>query len=133
MTSADLARQAEEAVLACQQLFWLALERKDADLLTQALADDFVCRSPGQADQYRAAFITTITGMPLTVVNVRAEQVAIQVFDTVAVLTGTQVAQLKLPNGSQAGECLALSNVFRQANGQWQMVLAHPVALPNEA
>src|SRR5262245_24394359 len=131
MTSSDLARQAKQAVLECQQQFWLALERKDADLLSQVLADDFVCRSPGQADQQRSAFITTITRMSLTMVKVSAEQLAVQLFDTVAVLTGTQVARLQLPNGSQVDERLALSNVFRQANGQWQMVLAHPVTLPN--
>ena len=131
MTSTDRTRQAQHPVLERQQQFWLALERKDADLLTQLLADAFVCRSPGQADQQRSAFITTIIGMPLTVVKVSAEQLAVHVFDTVAVLTGTQVAQLQLPDGNQVDERLALSNVFRQANGQWQMVLAHPVALPN--
>jgi len=57
MNSSDLARQTLQAVLECQQQFWVALERKDADLLSQVLADDFVCRSPGQADQQRSAFI----------------------------------------------------------------------------
>src|SRR5690348_13544135 len=101
MNSSDLARQTLQAVLECQQQFWVALERKDADLLSQVLADDFVCRSPGQADQQRSAFITAIARMPITVVKVSAEQVAVQLFDTIAVLTGTQVARLQLPNGSQ--------------------------------
>jgi ketosteroid isomerase-like protein len=133
MSAPDLVRQALQAVFACQQQFWLALERKDADLLRAVLADDFVCRSPGQADQQRSTFITTVAGMPLTVVKVSAEQLAVHVFDTVAVLTGTQVAQLQLPDGRQVDERLALSNVFRHANGQWQMVLAHPVALSHPA
>jgi len=133
MTSNDRARQVVQAVLECQQQFWLALARKDADLLAQVLADDFVCHSPGQPDQQRTAFITSVTHMPLTVVNVSAEQVAVQLFDTVAVLTGTQVAQLGLPDGSTIEERLALTNIFRHISGQWQMVLAHPVALANQS
>lgn len=132
MTAPDLTHAAAQAVLACQQQFWVALQRKDADLFREVLADDFVCRSPGQSDQNRTAFITTITRLPLTVVSVAAEQMAVQLFDTVAVLTGTQVAHLQLPNGSQVAERLALTNVFRRTGGQWQMVLAHPITLPNQ-
>jgi len=76
-------------------------------------------------------FIATITRMPPTVVRVSAEQLAVHLFDTVAVLTGTQVARLHLPNGSQVDERLALSKLFRQTAGQWRMVLAHPVKLSN--
>jgi ketosteroid isomerase-like protein len=118
MTSSNLARQAVQAVLECQQQFWLALEHRDAELLLQVLADDFVCHSAGQPEQQRLAFISTITRMPFTVVKVSAEQIAVQLFDTIAVLTGRQVAQLQLPNGNQIDERLALTNVFRQANGQ---------------
>ncbi|MFO7171012.1 MAG: nuclear transport factor 2 family protein [Chloroflexota bacterium] len=105
--------EATKAVLECKRRFWQALQRKDADLLAETLADDFVCRAPGEPDQDRAAFIRAIVGMPLTIARVSAEQVAVQLVDTVAVLTGIQVAQLRLPDGSQAEERLALTNVFR--------------------
>lgn len=131
MISTDLAHADVQAVLACQQQFWLALERKDAQLFLYMLADDFVCRSPGQVEQHRDAFISTIVQMPLTLVSVSAEAVTVDLFDTVAVLTGIQVARLQLPTGSQVDERLALSNVFRQTAGRWRMVLAHPVTLPN--
>jgi uncharacterized protein (TIGR02246 family) len=132
MISDDPASDAAHAVLECQQQFWLALQHKDAERFAQVLAADFVCRSPGEPDQQRTAFIATITNMPLTVVSVTAEQIAIQLFDKLAVLTGTQVAHMLLPNGEQLSERLALTNVFRQTAGQWQMALAHPVALPNQ-
>ena len=131
MTPANSANEATLDVLQCQEQFWLALQQKDAERFAQVLAGDFVCRSPGEPDQLRAAFIAAITNMPLTVVSVAGEQIAIQLFDKLAVLTGTQVAQLLLPNGERLAERLALTNVFRQTAGRWQMVLAHPVALPS--
>jgi ketosteroid isomerase-like protein len=125
----QLSSDAGQAVFLCQQQFWHALQRKDAELFAQVLADDFVCRSPGQADQGRIAFIATITSIPLTITNVVGEDLAIYKLHDVAVLTGTQVAYVRLPNGDEMQERLALTNVFRQTAGQWQMVLAHPVSL----
>jgi ketosteroid isomerase-like protein len=129
MTPNSLSSETAHAVLQCQQHFWHALQCKDGDRFAQVLADDFVCRSPGQPDQSRTAFIMTLTSMPVTVISVTAEQVAVEHFDGVAVLTGTQVARLRLPSGSEVLERLALTNVFRQTAGQWQLVLAHPVTL----
>jgi uncharacterized protein (TIGR02246 family) len=131
MTPTDLAHADIQAVLACQQQFWRALERKDPELFRQVLAEDFVCHSPGQAQQQREAFVLAITRMPFTLVHVSAEELAVHLFDTVAVLTGIQVARLQMPTGAFVDERLALSNVFRQSEGQWRMALAHPVTLPN--
>jgi ketosteroid isomerase-like protein len=94
------------------------------------LAEDFVCRSPGQEDQDRAAFIATLTSIPLAILNINNEAIAIHVVGDVAVLTGTQIAQMRLPNGETISERLALTNVFQYSDGRWKMILAHPVSLP---
>jgi ketosteroid isomerase-like protein len=122
-----------QRVIECQRLFWQALQSKDEVLLAGVLADDFVCHSPNQAPQARAAFIATIAAMPIAVEDVAAEQLAIRVFGDIAVLTGVQVAQFRLPDGSLAQERLALTNIFRFAGERWRMVLAHPVALIDQA
>ena len=129
MSADDLASDQTQAILQCQQQFWQALQHKDVGLFIHVLAADFVCRSPNQPEQTRPAFIQTITAMPVAVISATAEQIAIQFFGPIAVLTGTQVARLRLPDGSEADERLALTNIFRHTSGQWQMVLAHPVAL----
>jgi ketosteroid isomerase-like protein len=133
MISNNVSSDALQEVLLCQQQFWQALQEKDAALFAQVLADGFVCRSPGQPDQQRTPFIATITGMPITVMHVTAEQVTIDLFDNIAILMGTQVAYLRLPNGNEVLERLALTNIFRYAAHQWQMVLAHPVPLPSQS
>lgn len=70
--------------------------------------------------------------MPVNVIRISAEQVALRLFDDIAVLTGVQIAQLSLPGRTPFLERLALTNIFRQNDGVWQMVVAHPIALVEE-
>lgn len=130
MTLDELSNQAMQAVLQCQQQFWLALQRKDADLFSQVLSDDFVCRSPGGADQNRTAFIAALMSIPFTILNVNGEAIAVRLVGDVAVLTGMQESQMRLPNGEIVSERLALTNIFQHNNGRWNMILAHPVSIP---
>jgi ketosteroid isomerase-like protein len=130
MTKGEFADETTRAVLQCQDRFWLALQRQDPDLFTQVLAEDFVCSSPGQEDQDRADFIRTLTSIPLTVLNVTGEAIRIRIVRDVAVLTGIQIAQMHLPNGETISQRLALTNVFQRTASGWQMILAHPVSLP---
>ena len=130
MTKDELSSEASQAVLDCQQRFWLALQCKDADLFMEVLAEDFVCRSPGQEDQDRVTFIATLTSIPLTILNVNGEGLAIHLVNDVAVLTGIQVAQMRLPSEKIISQQLALTNIFQRKDGLWRMILAHPVPLP---
>jgi ketosteroid isomerase-like protein len=129
MTSDKFSDDIQQAVLQCQQRFWAALQQKDAELFVQVLAEDFVCHSPGHEDQDRTAFIDTLTSIPFPVVGIRGEDIAICVVGDVAILTGTQVAQMRLPNGAIVPQQLALTNVFQNIAGMWKMILAHPVPL----
>ena len=132
MTEDNLSDEAKQVVLECQHRFWLALERKNADLFTEVLAEDFLCRAPGQDDQDRATFIATLISIPLTILNVRSEGIAVHLVGNVAILTGTQIAQMRLPSGEIISERLALTNVFQGSKGTWKMILAHPVSLSAE-
>jgi ketosteroid isomerase-like protein len=132
MTKDHLLDEARQAVLDCQHRFWLALQRKDAQLFTEVLAEDFISRSPGQEAQDRAALIATFTSIPVTILNISGERIAIHLVGNVAVLTGTQIAQIRLPSGETVSQRLALTNVFQNFMGTWKMILAHPVSLPTE-
>jgi ketosteroid isomerase-like protein len=129
MRNDELSDQVEQAVMECQQRFWSALQHKDADLFNQVLAEDFVSRSPGHEDQDRAAFIATLTSIPPTILSVTGEAIAIRVVGDFAILTGTQVAQMRLRNGDTVPQRLALTNIFQKIAGVWQIILAHPVVL----
>lgn len=127
MTDDQISSKATQAVLESQQQFWLALQDKDAELFMQVLAEDFVCRSPGEADQDRTTFITALTSIPLTILEVQGEAIAIRIVGDVAILSGTQIARMRLPNGETISERLALTNIFQHKNGRWEMIFAHPV------
>lgn len=127
MTDDQISNKATQAVLESQQQFWLALQDKDAELFMQVLAEDFVCRSPGEADQDRTTFITALTSIPLTILEVQGEAIAIRIVGDVAILSGTQIARMRLPNGETISERLALTNIFQHKNGRWEMIFAHPV------
>ena len=129
MTDDLLSNNATQAVLQCQQQFWLALQHKDAELFMQVLAADFVCQSPGEADQDQSTFITALTSIPLTILDVKGEAIAIRIVGDVAILSGMQIAQMRLPNREMIAERLVLTNIFQHKNGRWEMIFAHPVSI----
>jgi ketosteroid isomerase-like protein len=120
---------AQQAVLHAQEQFWQGLRTKDADLLATILAPDFVGRSPGEADQTRDELITTLTTVPVRITAVSGEEIAVHVFGEVAVLTGVQVAQLALPDGTARSSRIMLSNVFCLRDQGWRVVLSNAFEL----
>lgn len=118
-----------QEILAVQEQFWRALQTKDASLFATLLAQDFVSRSPGEADQTRQEFITTLTTFPLSVGEIAGEGIKVHLFGTVAVLTGVQVAFLHLPDGTARKSRVMLSNVFCHQGQSWQLVLCHSFEL----
>jgi ketosteroid isomerase-like protein len=122
-------QSARQAVLHAQERFWRGLRTKEANLLATVLAPDFVGRSPGEADQTRDELIKTLTAFPVVVTAVSGEEIAVHVFGEVAVLTGVQVAQLALPDGTARSSRVMLSNVFCLRDQSWRMVLSNAFEL----
>ena len=119
----------QQDVYQVQQQFWSALQSKDRKAFERLLADDFIGRSPGQANQDRTAFIDTLTGFPVQVRSVGSDNLEVHVFGTIAVVTGLQVAQLELADGQVKENRIAITNIFQQQDGRWLLKLAHAVAL----
>ncbi|EFH79716.1 nuclear transport factor 2 family protein [Ktedonobacter racemifer] len=115
----------QREILLVQEQFWKALKTRDASLLATILAPTFVGRSPGEPDQTRGEFITILTAFPISISEIAGEAIEVHVFGEVAVLTGVQVAQLHLPEGRVRSSRVMLSNVFRQEDLSWRMVLSH--------
>ena len=124
--------QVEQAVLGVQQSFWTALKSKDVALFERVLADDFVSLTDRGPAQSRTDFIDTLTTFTGDVISVEGEDISVYPYRDIAVLVGVQRARLQLPNGVQVTDSLRLNNVFRQSNGEWLLVLAHPVQLKDE-
>ena len=119
----------QQDVYQVQQQFWSALQSKDRKAFERLLADDFIGRSPGQANQDRTAFIDTLTGFPVQVRSVGSDNLEVHVFGTIAVVTGLQVAQLEMADGQVKENRIAITNIFQQQDGRWLLKLTHAVAM----
>jgi ketosteroid isomerase-like protein len=119
----------QHEILQIQEQFWRALKTKDASLFAAVLDHNFVARSPGEADQPREEFITTLTTFPLSIDEITGEDIKVHLFGTVAVLTGVQVAHLCLPDGAARRSRVMLSNVFRHQDQCWRLVLSYTFEL----
>lgn len=124
-----LDQSAQQAVLRVQEQFWQALRTGDAALMATILAPEFVGRSPGEPDQTREEFITTLTTFPVRIAELSGEAMAVHVFGEVVILTGVQVARLEWPDGKARSSRVMVSNVFCQRNQSWRMVLCHAFEL----
>jgi ketosteroid isomerase-like protein len=119
-----------QEVIAAQQAFWDALKRKDAALYNTILTADFV--SIGNPNQSRSEFIKTLTSFPVEIISVEGDDLQVHIFGNIAILTGLQRAQLRLPSGKMATETLAINNIFRHENNHWRMALVRPVQMTAE-
>lgn len=55
------------------------------------------------------------------------ENLEVHLVGEAAVLTGVQVARLKLPNGAEVNNTIAITNIYHRDGEQWRMVLSHAV------
>lgn len=117
------------AVEEAQGQFWNALQSKDRRAFEHILAKDFIARSPGQANQDRAAFVDTLTGFPGQVRSIHSDDLDVHVWGDIAVITGVQTAQIELANGQMITNRIAITNIFQAQQDRWIMKLAHAVSL----
>ena len=129
MTQINPNESLDLAIRQVQQQFWTALQKKDRQAFEHLLADDFVSRSPGQTNQDRTAFIDTLTSFPAQVRSVGSDNLEVQVWGEIAVVTGVQSAQIELADGQVRANQIAITNVLQWQQGRWIMKLAHAVSL----
>ncbi len=119
-----------ESIIQVQQRFWLALQNQSSADLEAVLSENYRCVSPLQPDQNRAEFIRVLVSMPLMVTSITCENLQVDVWDDVAVLTGVQIAHMCFSSGEGVIDRIAITNVFNRVDEEWQMVLSHAVSLP---
>jgi hypothetical protein len=119
-----------ESIIQVQQRFWSALQSQSAADLESVLSENYRCVSPLQPDQNRAEFIRVLVSMPLMVKSITCDNLQVDVWGDVAVLTGVQVANMRFSSGEGVIDRIAITNVFNRVDEEWQMVLSHAVSLP---
>lgn len=85
-----------QKILATQEQFWSALaikEPRDWQLLFSRQIFFMAC-SPGEADQIREEFITTLIALPLSLGEIVGEDIKVHLFESVAILTPKDCAMI---------------------------------------
>jgi ketosteroid isomerase-like protein len=122
----------EKEIIQIEKDIFVAIKDKDAKKLDQILADDFIYRNPIEGERSRTEFLAIIGSLPVNIVSVWSEDMKVNVYVDVAVMTGTQKAKIRTENGKEEISATAFVDVFVKRQGKWKLVLAHGTDLPVE-
>jgi ketosteroid isomerase-like protein len=118
------------AILQAQRATMAAIRDKDVESLSLLVADEFVYRTPGVGETSKADFLRNISAVPVRILSVVGEDLRVNVYGEIAVLTGIQHATFETSDGKTGSDTSAFTDVLAKRNGRWLLVLAHGVSLP---
>jgi len=125
------AGQVTDELLALESAVMKAIAAKDRATLDPMLADGFVLRMPGMPDVGKEQFLEGIMAVPGDVESIRGEDTRASVVGGLAIVTGLQIATVRLAeDGRVVTSRGAFTDVFERIDGQWRLVLAYSVDLP---
>ncbi|HEX2574451.1 MAG TPA: nuclear transport factor 2 family protein [Polyangia bacterium] len=130
----DLTRR---EILAAEERIFGAIQHKDVGALRPLLAPEFVHRSPSGEELGKEAFLAGVGAVPLRIVSVRGENMAVRAYGSTALLTGVQRAVVLGTDGREMASDGAFTDVFvlRRVEGKrvWLLSFAYSVELPPPA
>ena len=129
-TKSNRDQRTEDAILQLERETMEAIKNKDAATLSRILADDFVLRSPAGADLNKTEFLKLAQSIPVKILSVKGENLKVNVYGQVAVLTGVQRSTTQGDDGKEETSAGAFTDIFIKRQGRWLMVLAYNVDLP---
>jgi len=121
----------EKEIRQLESDIFAAIQQKDPQKLATILADDFVYRNPLVDEVAKPAFLAQIAAIPVKINALWSEDMKVNVYGEVAVLTGTQKAKTQDATGREETSATAFTDVFVRRNGRWQLALAYGVELPS--
>jgi ketosteroid isomerase-like protein len=125
--------RAQRELLELERSVTQAIRERNAPRLRELLSDDFVYRGPGDVETDREAFLSSVAAIPGDILDVELVSVRAHVFGDAGVLTGSQRARVRLPDGTEVTDTQHFTDVCRWRDGRWWMVLAHSVPAAPEA
>jgi ketosteroid isomerase-like protein len=118
-----------QAILLLEEEIFGAVKSRDASLLDRVLTDDFIYRSRGK-EVGRDDFLELCATFPYEITSIRGEDLKVNVYENLAVVTGFQFAKAKGDEGKEETSVVAFTDVFVKQNDKWMLSLAHAVDLP---
>jgi ketosteroid isomerase-like protein len=97
-----------------------SVQNSDVKRFDEILAEDFYCSNPDKSLVDRAAFLTQTT-KPVTIKNLKAEDVKIRILGDFAIIHAA--TSYTTPDGQQASG--RYTDCWAKQNGKWLAVSAH--------
>lgn len=120
----------EQEIYEIERKIFGAIRAQDDETLATIVADDFVFRGPGQPEIGKSDFLQTIRSFPIDILDIWSDDMKVNFFGDIALLTGVQNARTRDTDGKEQLSAGAFSDVFAKRNGRWLLVLAYNVELP---
>jgi ketosteroid isomerase-like protein len=122
--AAEADRGAAEAIMRLKGEFPLAVQTKDAALFDRIFARDFTFRA---ADEFwqREEYIRNRVERPETVKSARYDNLVLQFFGEVAVLTYRNAVQVKHASGNEETLYMSWADVYVKEGGEWKIGAVH--------
>jgi ketosteroid isomerase-like protein len=121
--------ETQKEILLLEEQIFDAVKSRDAKALERVLTDEFIYRSPGQ-EVGKDNFLELCATFPYEIVSIRGEELKVNVYDSLAVVTGLQCAKTKGDGGKEEMSVVAFTDVFVKQKDKWMLSLAHAVDLP---
>ncbi|NMO21521.1 nuclear transport factor 2 family protein [Pyxidicoccus fallax] len=131
--SPETAQARHRALLELEQSVTQAIRQRDGARLRELLPGDFVFRGPGDVETDREAFIASVAAIPGDILSLEMPITRAHVFGDTGVLTGLQLARVRLPDGTEVTDRQTFTDVCQWRDGKWWMVLAHSLPAAPEA
>jgi len=125
----EKSNEARQAILHLEEEIFSAVKSRDASALERVLTEDFVYRNPGQ-EVARDDFLKLCATFPYEIISIRGEELKVNVYGDLAVVTGLQIAETASGEGQEEKSVVAFTDVFVNQEGKWMLSLAHAVDLP---
>lgn len=106
-----------------------AIEGRDRSALDRILAPEFVLQMPGSPDVGKGGFLDAVEAIPGRIEYVRGRDLRATLVAETGVVTGMQVAAVRLDGGAIVESRTAFADVFGRQGDGWQLVLAFSVDL----
>jgi ketosteroid isomerase-like protein len=120
--------EARQALLLLEEEIFTAVKNRDTDALERVLTEDFVYRRPGQ-QVARDDFLKLCATFPYEIISIQGEDLSVNVYGNVAVVTGLQIAKTAGGEGEEEKSAVVFTDVFVKQKGKWMLSLAHAVDL----
>jgi ketosteroid isomerase-like protein len=129
ITDSPEADRREAAAIIQVQISWpRAMQTKDAALFDRILSRQFTFREPDGTFYGRDAYIRDRVARPETVASARYENVVLQIFREIAVLSCRNVVAGTDAGGKRETWHLSWAGVFAREDGQWKVRASHLVS-----